>query len=117
MNNLQIVKNEEEIDDNNSLFSTFIQTNINELIQIYITERNNRGEGILMITKREGNCKKDDKMDVRYLTKEQIPPELLQDLINKKKNEHKPSIIYFYVCMGEGINDCFWIEYNLDKNN
>lgn len=109
----------DKLSENHSLFKSFIETNIQSLIQIYISERTTRGEGILMITRKKsdnGNSN-DDKMDVVYLTGEQMPQELLQDLLNKKKDNHRPSIIYFYVCMSEDNSDSFWIEYDLDNRN
>lgn len=119
----------------NPQFKSFIEEHIQSLIQIYITERQSRGEGVLMITKNaskhanrnnsnDGNvkdnggdinnsAKDNDKMDVAYLTASEMPHELLQDLLRKKKESHRPSLIYFYVCMSE--NESFWLEYDLDK--
>ena len=90
------------------------------LVQIYITERQSRGEGILMITKfaynnndnNNDNDQKEDKMNVAYLTASEMPQQLLKDLLEKKKKSHKPSMIYFYVCMSEEVS--FWLEYDLD---
>lgn len=87
----------------------FLQGNKVELIQIYITERSSKGEGMLMIT-RVG-----EQMNVGYMAYYEMPEELQQELLRKKENNPKPSIIYFYVCSSPDNAQLF--EIDLDDRN
>jgi len=87
---------------------SFLDSHRMELIQIYIKERQSKGEGILMITKVE------DKVNVGYLAIYEMPVELYDEFIKKKENKSKDSIIYFYVC--SSIDNAQLMEIDLDNS-
>lgn len=72
----------------------FVNTHKRDLVQLYISERlTTRKEGILSIVK-EGQ-----EANVTYYVFEDLPLELVDELIIlKNKNNDKNSIIYFYLC-------------------
>lgn len=72
----------------------FVNMYKRDLVQLYITERINlQKEGILCITK-EGQ-----EANVTFYIFEDLPLELVEELIVlKKKHNDKKSIIYFYLC-------------------
>ncbi len=84
----------------------FLDNNRIELIQIYINERRSKGEGILMITI------VDEKVNVAYLDFNSLPIELQSELIKRKENKPKDSIIYFYVC--SSMDNAQLVEIDLD---
>ena len=87
---------------------SFLDSNRIELIQIYIKERQSKGEGILMITKVE------DKVNVGYFAIYEMPAELYNEFIKKKENKPKNSIIYFYVC--SSADNAQLMEIDLDNS-
>jgi hypothetical protein len=88
----------------------FLQSNYQELIQIYITERKGKGDGILMITQMDN-----EKVNVNYLTNDIIPEQLLLD-INNRRETNKNSIIYFYLSSLSDLETSQIVEIDLDNN-
>ena len=87
----------------------FLQSNYQELIQIYITERKGKGDGILMITQMDN-----EKVNVNYLTNDIIPEQLLLD-INNRRETNKNSIIYFYLSSLSDLETSQIVEIDLDN--
>lgn len=87
----------------------FLQSNYQELIQIYITERKGKGDGILMITQMNN-----EKVNVNYLTNDNIPEQLLLD-INNRRETNKNSIIYFYLSSLSDLETSQIVEIDLDN--
>ena len=73
---------------------SFLQNNQKNLIEIYVKERDTRGDGILHIVK---NVEK-GKIDVVYLEMKQLPEKLEKEIQERKEKSTKENIIYFYVC-------------------
>ena len=89
---------------------TFVDNKKTELIQIYIRERTARNEyGILFIGKQDGQEAK-----VVYLTLQECPPPLREEVLNKIKENPSDSIIYFYLCTLEAAHI---IEIDLNESN
>jgi len=73
----------------------FVNEKKQELVQIYVNERQSRNEyGILFIGKPDTNT----KAKVLFLSLVEMPPPLRLDILNKMKDKPDTSIIYFYVC-------------------
>ena len=71
----------------------FLNNNKQQLVQIYISERQREGnDGMLLITKSA-----DTKMDVAYVPYPKLPDELKESFVKLKEKTAKPSIIYFYI--------------------
>ena len=76
---------------------SFLENNKDQLIEIYSKEREQRGEGILQITKNI----KDEKIDIIYLELNRLPKELIDDINKRKQTKNKTNIIFFFVINGE----------------
>lgn len=72
---------------------SFLEANKTELIKIYSKEREQRGEGILQITKNI----KEEKIDVLYLEFNRLPKELVDDINKRKTDAGKTNIIFFFI--------------------
>ena len=98
---------------------TFINSNCQNLAQIYTTEKQIKNEpGILLITKVFNNESNIFEVKVGFLKESEISTELMIE-INKKKEERKKNddlskYIYFYVHYE---NNGQIIEMNLDELN
>jgi len=94
-------------------YANIINSRLKELIQIYITERKQKGLGMLFI-----NFTNKDKMDVGYYPlydqeNECLNPQFPEDLSKYlTENNKPPSIIYFNILDGNGN---FLMEFDLDK--
>ena len=75
----------------------FINENKSSLIQIYITSRLSRGEGVLMIVKTKGQ----EKVNVMFMTLEEIDIPLREQLLKLKEENPQENKIYFYLCEDE----------------
>ena len=76
----------------------FVNEKKQELVQIYVNERQTRNEyGILFIGKPDNNS----QAKVLYLSLNEMPPPIRLDILNKIKEKPDTSIIYFYVCSME----------------
>jgi len=76
----------------------FVNDQKQELVQIYVNERQTRNEyGILFIGKPDNNS----QAKVLYLSLNEMPPPIRLDILNKIKEKPDTSIIYFYVCSME----------------
>ena len=70
----------------------FLNENKQQLVQIYISERQREGEdGMLLITK------ENSKMNVAYVPYPKLPLELKESFVKLKEKSTKPSIIFFYI--------------------
>lgn len=89
----------------------FVNSNIDDLIKITITERKDKGFGAIFIVHNE-NTK---KIDCRYieLGNEYFQPELR--LPFKKFAEENPSSVIYFVLCNEG--NCEVIQIDLDNRN
>ena len=84
----------------------FLNANKTALLEIYKNENEERGEGILHITKNV----KENKMDVLYLELEQLPDNLKNDVIAKKAAlTGNKSMIYIFIS-NEGTETLLEIE-------
>ena len=72
----------------------FLNVNKSTLLQIHNKENEERGEGILHITKNV----KENKIDVLYLEMKQIPEKLKNDINTKKENlTNGKKIIFIFI--------------------
>lgn len=85
--------NQSNFDTIDSVIKHFLDKNKQQLINIFIKERESRGDGILHILKNT----EQNKIDVIFLNYEQIPEELKNEIMNKKQKSNKKNIIYFYI--------------------
>lgn len=88
---------------------SFLQNNQKNLIEIYVKERDTRGDGILHIVK---NVEK-GKIDVVYLQMNQIPEKLEEEIKERKEKCTKENVIYFYVCSSK--DNATLLEIELSK--
>ena len=72
---------------------SFLDVNQKGLMEIYSKEREERGEGILQISKNEEK----QNMDVVYLEFTRLPKELINDINKRKETTKKTNIIFFFV--------------------
>ncbi|MAE83985.1 MAG: hypothetical protein CMB80_14685 [Flammeovirgaceae bacterium] len=91
----------------------FIENNIEKLVQIYITETNQRHKqrGVLLLDFRkqgEGN------VDVRYLELHEIPKDISEIVFEKMGNSLYDSVAFF--CVLKPDNKCLLFDINLDKD-
>jgi len=96
-----------------NIYANIVNGRLNDLIQIYITERKQKGIGMLFI-----DFTNKDKMDVFYnplydKETECLNPQFPEDLSKcLTENVKPPSIIYFNIFDGNGN---FVMELDLDK--
>ena len=76
---------------------SFLENNRIQLIDIYSKEREQRGDGILQITKNV----KDEKIDIIFLELNKLPKELTDDIDKRKQLTKKTNIIFFFLVNGE----------------
>ena len=98
----------EEIYNN---FSIIVNNHNQEIIQLYIQERQRIGEGCLFI---DTTPAKDNKINMTYIPIEKIPDKIRSDLKEKNDANPKESIIYFYIFDNE---NSLLYELDLDNNN
>ena len=72
----------------------FINENKTSLIQIYITSRLERGDGVLMIVKANGQ----DKVNVMFMTLQELDEPLRNQVLKLKEENPQENKIYFYLC-------------------
>jgi len=84
----------------------FLNANKTALLEIYKNENEERGEGILHITKNV----KENKMDVLYLELEQLPDNLKNDVITKKAALKGDKNMIFIFISNEGTETLLEIE-------
>jgi hypothetical protein len=101
------------MEDQFNIYANIVNSRLQNLIQIYITERKENGIGMLFI-----NFTNKDKMDVFYnplydKENECLNPQFPEDLSKCLTENNKPqSIIYFNIFDGNGN---FLMEMDLDK--
>lgn len=89
--------------------ANFLEENKQKLIQIYINERINKGEGLLVITKTS-----DLNVNVGFFPFNDLTKELKDTYISKVETYDSSSdIIFFYVCVDK--DNAFWIDINLKE--
>ena len=88
----------------------FLESKMDELIKISISERQRNGPGLLTLTRSAEN-----NIDCRY-----IPVSMLVDNFRElfiKIYEHNPnSVLYFYYIEKNNQDENFIFQYDLDKN-
>jgi len=90
----------------------FLNANKTALLEIYKNENEERGEGILHITKNV----KENKMDVLYLELEQLPDNLKNDVITKKAALKGDKNMIFIFISNEGTETLLEIEVIAEKS-
>ena len=88
---------------------TFIENNITNLLQIYINERLNNGDGLLLIKGDKNN----NKVDVGYI-KECLIDDVIKEQINKLNYTNSKAYFFVYDVINPKINSL--IEKELDLN-
>ena len=87
-----------------------VENRMDQLIQIYISERKVNGEGALFL-----NFSNKEKMDCGYIPfiSETFPPETRTKILNRR--EKIPASVIFFSLFDE--NTDFLLEIDLDKNS
>ena len=98
----------EEIYNN---FSTIVNNHNQEIIQLYVEERQRIGNGCLFI---DTTPIKNNKINMTYIPMEKIPDKIKNDLTEKYNANPKESIMYFYIFDSE---NSLLYELDLDNNN
>ena len=89
--------------------SKFIENNYTDLTQLYITERNRVGLGVLLLdfsSQEEGN------VNVSYRPINTVPEEIVKQVMDKCKNPIYSCTAYF--CILNPSNECILVDVNLD---
>ena len=91
----------------------FIENNIEKLVQIYITETNQRHKqrGVLLLDFRRQD---DGNVDVRYLELHEVPKDIGEIVLEKMGNSLYDSVAFF--CVLKPDNKCLLFDINLDKD-
>ena len=89
-----------------SVIEKFLNTNKGALLEIHKKEKEERGDGILHITKNI----KDNKIDVLYLEMTQLPENLREDVNTKQKTFIGDKNIIFIFISNEGNETLLEIE-------
>ena len=89
-------------------YNLLINQKLQELIQIYIKERNTNQIGNLFV-----NISDINNINIQYIKEVDIPEKIREDIKNKhKQNKEKPSIIYSFIY---DKNDSIILEIDLDS--
>lgn len=88
------------------VLANFMNENKRELVQIYIQERQQQGDGVLMIMRT-----REDKVDCVYKPIRELDPILVVEVLKKMEAHPSQSLIYFYLCEN---NAAVLIELDLD---
>ena len=89
-------------------YNLLINQKLQELIQIYIKERNINQVGNLFV-----NISDINNINIQYIKEVDIPEKIREDIKNKhKQNNEKPSIIYSFIYDN---NDSIILEIDLDS--
>lgn len=80
----------------NNRIANFLEEKLSNLIQIYITERQREGDGMLIIAEVK------DDVKVNYVSYDKLTNELKSEFKKLKNESEKPSIIYFYIATLHG---------------
>jgi uncharacterized radical SAM superfamily protein len=94
---------------NDKQIENFLIENKQQLIQIYVNERNREGEGLLMITKTSTS-----NVNVGFMKFNDLSKELKDQYIEKVEfYKNKQSIIFFYICVSE--SEAYWLDVDLQS--
>jgi hypothetical protein len=89
-----------------SVIEEFLNSNKGALLEIHKKEKEERGDGILHITKNI----KENKIDVLYLEMSQLPENLKKDVNTKKKTLVGDKSMIFIFIVNEGNETLLEIE-------
>ena len=89
--------------------SKFIENNYTDLTQLYITERNRVGLGVLLL---DFSSQEGGNVNVSYRPMNMVPEEIVKQVMEKCKNPIYSCTAYF--CILNPSNECILVDVNLD---